>query len=183
MGEVVSIAKARQTDVFSMFDAACPSLPEETDRGVLETARRSVGDGKSIKPTRFRTSCLIIGAISFAGIALSFIVGTNVERRTIVGREIATRGDVAFASKSADATMQVYQHSDNSNLPNDDAFSSDLVVSDEFTLDYLQADNPRWRQSRESWLAHIAALERNPFYLKVVREKRLFSMTHPDRSE
>ena len=79
--------------------------------------------------------------------------------------------------------MQVYQHSDNSNLPNDDAFSSDLVVSDEFTLDYLQADNPRWRQSRESWLAHIAALERNPFYLKVVREKRLFSMTHPDRSE
>ena len=72
MGEVVSIAKARQTDIFSMFDEACPSLPEETNHGVLETARRSISDGKSNKPSRFRTACLIIGTVSFVGIALSF---------------------------------------------------------------------------------------------------------------
>ena len=65
MGEVVSIAKARQTDIFSMFDEACPSLPEETNHGVLETARRSISDGKSNKPSRFRTACLIIGTVSF----------------------------------------------------------------------------------------------------------------------
>lgn len=180
MGEVVSIAKARQTDIFSMFDEACPSLPEETNHGVFETARRSISDGKSNKPSRFRTACLIIGTVSFVGIALSFFVGKNVERRTIVGSEIVTRGDVASA---ADAVEQANRHSVKSYLPNDGVFSSNIVVTDEFTLDHPQTDNPRWRQSRETWLAHIAALERNPYYLQVVREKRLFSMTFPDQAE
>jgi hypothetical protein len=149
MGEVVSFAKARQADIFSMFDSACPALAEETNRDVLETAERSVDAQKPRKSVSFRTACLLIASLSVIGVATSYLSG------------VGKRGQLA-----ADLN-----------------FSADLVVTEEFTLAPAQADDPEWRQSREAWLAHIAALENNPYYQQVMREKRLFSLTYPDRQQ
>ena len=149
MGEVVSFAKARQADIFSMFDSTCPALSEETNRDVMETAERSVDAQKPGRSLSFRAACLLIASLSVVGIAASFYGGTG------------TQGQLAT----------------------DLNFSADLVVTEEFTLAPAQADDPVWRHSREAWLAHIAALENNPYYQQVVREKRLFSLTYPDRQQ
>lgn len=179
MGDVVSFAKAGQTDIFSMFDAACPSLPEETNREVVETAQRSVGATNTNKPATTRAACLVIVALSAIGIALSFFSASSVERRTVVASEFSSK-DAAVAAP-AEAIEQSVNHRFDGAFSG--SFSSNLVMTDEFTLDHLQTDDPAWRLSRETWLAHIAALESNPFYQQVVREKRLFSMTHPDQPE
>lgn len=147
MGEVVSLAKARQADVFSMFDAACPSLPEETNRDVIETAERSVGAATAGSSVKFRTACLLIAILSTVGLAASFLGAPD------------TQGQ----------------------LVRDLNFSSNLVVTDEFIIAPAHADDPAWRQSREAWLAHIAKLENHPYFQQVLREKRLFSLTYPDR--
>lgn len=149
MGEVVSFAKARQADIFSMFDSACPALSEDTCRDVMETAERSVDAQKPGNSVSFRTACLLIAVLSVIGVAASFIGG--------VGKQGQLAGDLNF--------------------------SADLVVTEEFTIAPAQADDPAWRHSREAWLAHIAALENNPYYQQVVREKRLFSLTYPDRQQ
>lgn len=170
MGEVVSIAKARQTDIFSMFDAACPSLPEEASREVIETALRSVGGAKSDKTTSFRAACIVIAVISLFGLALSYFNSFPVQQRASMGGEVSTQNQ----GRQAMLEMQYAV---------DGAFSSNLVETEEFTLGQGQSDNPAWRHSRESWLAEISSLESHPYYQQVVREKRLFSLAHPDQSE
>lgn len=162
MGEVVSFAKASQSDVFSMFDDACPALPEDTDREMIVTATRSVGDKNKLQSTRFRSACVVIGALSILGVLLTVV---------------ATGGLTSGGQGTNSATLN---------------FSSDLVVTDEFTLDHsgnsgssnLGANNgePAWRHTREAWLAHIATLENDPTYRRVLREKRLFALTYPDSS-
>jgi len=170
MGEVVSFAKARQTDIFSMFDTACPSLPEEINREVVDTAVRSVGERKLDKPASFRAACLLIAAVSVCGIALSFFSDSDAERLAGLSN-----------GQGSNAANDVVS-SKNRN-PVEGAFSSNIVVTEEFTLDHLQSDDISWRHSRETWLAHIAAMEGHPHYQQVLREKRLFSLTHPDQSE
>jgi hypothetical protein len=159
MGEVVSFAKASQSDVFSMFDDACPALPEDTDREMIVTATRTVGDKSKLQSTRFRSACVVIGALSVLGVLLTVV---------------ATGGLTSGRQGVHSAPLN---------------FSSDLVVTDEFTLDHssntvsndlVSNGEPAWRHSREAWLAHIAALENDPTYRRVVREKRLFALTYPD---
>jgi len=178
MGEVVSFAKARQNDIFSMFDAACPLLPDETNREVVETAERSVGDKKSFGPDSFRAACLLIAVVSLCGLTLSFFGGSDVERHksTVVDLSSASVENIpGLASESTGSNGTGEKR-----YASDGAFSSNLVATDEFTLDHLHADKSAWRNNREAWLAHIASLENHPYYQKVVREKRLFSLTHPD---
>ena len=164
MGEVVSFEKARQTDIFSMFDSACPPLPEETNREVVETATLSVGDGKQKNPASFRAACLMIATVSLCGVAALSFVGKSDAERSVDG--------------SLERTL------DTDAQPGNSAFSSSIVVTDEFTLDHLNAvADTNWRDSRETWLAHIAAMEGHPYYQQVAREKRLFSLTHPDQPE
>jgi len=162
MGEVVSIAKAKQTDIFSMFDSGCPALPEITDEAVIHSASRSVARVEVKKPGASRVACLVIGGVSLIGIALSYLTAETSTNRdltsSVAGHSLLTADSALIGS-----------------------FSSDLIVTEEFTLNTQVLDERAWRLSREAWLAHIAALERDPAYQQILREKRLFAMTYPDQ--
>lgn len=179
MGEVVSFAKARQTDIFSIFDSTCPTLPEDTDREVVQTAKQSVGVVDKKNHTTFRAAFMLIAALSFFGVVFSIASDSNTGHYVSRGAGASLKEPSAprlASGLNAQAVAEIH-------YPSSGVFSSSIVATDEFTVDTLASRNPAWRHSREAWLAHIAALENHPYYQQVLREKRLFSLTHPDRSE
>ena len=163
MGNVVSIAKARQTDVFSMFDSGCPALPEQTDLQIMQAAAKSADQQKAESPAAFRIACFAICGVSLIGIMLSYLSDT------LPGRYPET-SSVSSAPMAAAAPnvnqlrrsreQQVQEVSSASAFINN--FSSNLVVTEEFTLASTPFVDAAWRTSRETWLAHLATLESDP---------------------
>lgn len=133
MGEVISISRASDLDIFSEFDAQCPTIPEEVDTAIRACALNAVAPYTSAtKPASFRAACGVVVLVSLA--ALVVVKGLT--------SRMATTTSVAHYGLS----------------------------------DTAQGE---WRKTRESWQAYISQLEKDPVFVHLQREKKLFQQQYP----
>lgn len=168
MGEVISFSRARQTDIFSMFDSVCPALPETYEQEVVDSAARSVGQQTQQNPVSFRSACLLITMVCLIAIAVAHIL-------------LATDAQHSVNTGSTDNALES-QFLGKKFFSGEQPFSDELVETEEIPAYALKptADDPPWRGSKEAWIAHIAKLEREPGYQLVILEKQLFALAYPD---
>ncbi len=70
MGEVINISRASDLDIFSEFDAQCPSIPEEIDTAIRACALGAVNQNTSAaKPASFRAICVVVVLVSLVALA------------------------------------------------------------------------------------------------------------------
>lgn len=87
MGDVISLTRVTDVDIFSEFDAQCPSIPESIDLAIPRSAGKAIGKAEAgAEKKGYRTH-------SFLLIALSLLVLFTV--KLIVG---------AMPSQSVDLT-------------------------------------------------------------------------------
>lgn len=82
MGEVISITRVSDVDIFSQFDAQCPGIPEEINTRIPRSARKAVM--KTPYQTgehNFRNHCAVVVVLSLAVlIAVKFATGAITQQ-------------------------------------------------------------------------------------------------------
>lgn len=103
MGEVISISRVSDIDIFSEFDSQCPSIPEDIDQRIPRSARKAVTRSGALNDQNvFRKHCAIVVALSLCVLFIvKFVSGAVSSQMDLQYRDF--EGDVAThrASKSA----------------------------------------------------------------------------------
>jgi hypothetical protein len=75
MGDVISISRVSDVDIFSEFDAQCPDIPENIDSRIPRSARKAVDKGVLDRDHNlFRKHCAIVVALSVCGLLIVKVV-------------------------------------------------------------------------------------------------------------
>ena len=70
MGEVISISRVSDLDIFSEFDAQCPEIPEDIDKIISHSAENAVGKPNYPQHTgSFRVACIAVVLSSLVALA------------------------------------------------------------------------------------------------------------------
>ncbi len=99
MGEVISISRVSDLDIFSEFDAQCPSIPQDID-GLIRQSAESAVDQQQFKGTTgaFKTACVAVVVLSLVALAGVKFVASNV-----AGNYSASRyGEFTTSTRSTD---------------------------------------------------------------------------------
>ena len=152
MGEVVSIRRTTDDDLFDFFNASCPSVPVELDEKIRHSASRAVQGQEIVNVGRpsFRTACLLIASVSLVGI--------------ILVRGVSARWNDAVESAAS------YSSSANNVVNSPELAAAQPVI----------AATDSWRRSRSAWAEYIEKLESDPFYQYVLSERRRFKAQYPE---
>ena len=71
MGDVISISRVSDVDIFSEFDAQCPAIPDNIDSRIPHSARKAVGNRPLDRDHNlFRKHCAIVVALSVCGLLI-----------------------------------------------------------------------------------------------------------------
>ncbi len=78
MGDVISISRVSDVDIFAEFDAQCPTIPDDIDSRIPRSARKAVdGRGAQGDQTLFRKHCAIVVVLSLCILAIvKFVSGS-----------------------------------------------------------------------------------------------------------
>ena len=152
MGEVVSIRRTTDDDLFDFFNASCPKVPVELDEKVKRSAGRAVQGQEIVNVGRpsFRTACLLVASVSLIGLML------------VRGVSVRWNDAVESAASYANST---------SSTANQPQLAAAQPVSS--TVD-------SWRRNKSAWAAYIETLESDPFYQHVLSERRKFKERYPE---
>lgn len=95
MGDVISISRVSDSDIFSEFDSQCPSIPEDIDQRIPRSARKAVvRSSASYDQNVFRKHCAIVVALSLCVLfVVKFVSGTVSSQLGMQYRDL--EGDVA----------------------------------------------------------------------------------------
>ncbi len=97
MGEVISISRVSDVDIFSQFDAHCPSIPEEIDSRIPRSARKAVDNNiRSDRPHHFRNHCVILVVLSVVVLAAVKLASSAIARQTTTGQAEIAQSNTDF---------------------------------------------------------------------------------------
>ncbi len=163
MGEVISIRRSTDDDLYTLFSQTCPEVPAEVDEKVQLAASRALGGNQvqSSQPS-FKTVCLVVAGACLIGITL--VRGVTDRWNNAV--DSAARYSVQSSNLNKEAVLGAALPLDNGPPDN-----SSLVNNSENS----------WRRSRGAWAEYIARLERDPFYQYVLQEKMRFEAQYPGK--
>ena len=152
MGEVISIRRSSDDDLYELFSQACPEVPDAVDEKIQLAAVQALSgsQGRYYQPS-FKTVCLVVVSACLVGAALV--------------RGVTNRWNVAVDSAG--------MYSVQSNNLNSEAIMGAALPADNSSV-------KSWRRSRGAWAEYIARLERDPFYQYVQQEKMRFEARYPD---
>ncbi len=153
MGEVISIRRSTDDDLYTLFSDTCPEVPDAVDEKVHLAATRALG-GSVDNPSQpsFKTVCLVVVGACLIGVALV--------------RGVTDRWNIAVDS-AAKYSVQA------------SSLNKEAVLSAALPLD--NSSEKSWRRSRDAWAEYIARLERDPFYQHVRQEKLHFEARYPTK--
>ncbi len=166
MGEVISIGRSNDDDLFGHFEKACPKVPTDIDETISQSAARALGgETESYKPS-FRNVCLGVAGVCCVGILLAhnFTKRWNTAVDTAAMSTVTT--DFAISNKVAQKLPAQAEGLQPAQL----AAAIPAVDSDK-----------SWHRTRAAWVEYITRLESDPFYQYVEREKRRFKARYPDQ--
>ena len=153
MGEVISIKRSTDDDLYALFNEACPEVPAAIDEKIQHAAIRAIGGShEHSAQLSFKTVCLVVAGACLIGVALV--------------RGVSDRWNHAVDS----AAMYSVQ---SNNLNNE------LVLG--AALPPESSGEKSWRRSRGAWAEYVARLERDPFYQYVQQEKMRFEARYPSK--
>ncbi len=95
MGDVISISRVNDIDIFSEFDSQCPSIPEDIDQRIPRSARKAVTRPGALNDQGvFRKHCAIVVALSLSVLFIvKFVSGAVSSQMDLQYRDF--EGDVA----------------------------------------------------------------------------------------
>ncbi len=71
MGDVISIRRQGDNDIYRIFDARGPILPDDLDDKIKTAAARALGKKTPQGDGAFRSACLIVVCLSLLGIVVA----------------------------------------------------------------------------------------------------------------
>ena len=153
MGEVISIRRSTDDDLYALFNESCPAVPDAVDEKVHFAATRALG-GNLDHPSQpsFKTVCIVVAGACLIGVAL--VRGVTDRWNNAV--DSAAKYSVQASSLNEEAVLGAALPMDNSS-------------------------EKSWRRSRGAWAEYIARLERDPFYQHVRQEKLRFEARYPTK--
>lgn len=82
MGEVISISRVSDLDIFSEFDALCPAIPQALDDEIRQSAENAVDKKQpNEKPGSFRAACVAVVLLSLVALAgVKFVAGQVADK-------------------------------------------------------------------------------------------------------
>ncbi len=108
MGDVISISRVSDVDIFSRFDAQCPQIPAEIDNRIPNSARKAVVKStQSDEHYHFRNHCIVVVVLSFVVLAGVKYVANIMAQSSAADGAITERGDTSYRDKQASWLEQI----------------------------------------------------------------------------
>lgn len=109
MGEVISISRVSDLDIFSEFDSQCPSIPHEIDVLVRQSAEKAVDKrNHSEKPASFRAACVAVVVLSLIALAGVKFVASQVPGNYSSGRYADATANMSKNWRESRESWQAY---------------------------------------------------------------------------
>ncbi len=169
MGEVVSIKRSNDDDLFVHFESACPKVPADADDIIRQSAARALGgDQASTYKPSFRHFFLVVGGVCGIGMMLSYGVTTRWNNAV----DSAARKSTPSAIASATSVKP---------MPVAEAPGIETKVGAQLAAALPSVSGAdSWQRTRGAWAEYITRLESDPYYQYVEEEKRRFESRYPN---
>lgn len=107
MGDVISISRVSDVDIFAEFDSQCPSIPEDIDFRIPRSARKAVDKpGSQNDQSLFRKHCAIVVLLSLGILAIvKFVSGSIATQIDMQYRDFENHG---VSHRQSQATWAEY---------------------------------------------------------------------------
>ena len=87
MGDVISISRVSDVDIFSQFKAECPEIPEEIDNRIPKSARKAVAhQPPATRSHQFRNHCVFVVVLSILVLAAVKFISSAVAEQVSFNR-------------------------------------------------------------------------------------------------
>ena len=169
MGDIVSIKRSNDDDLFVHFESACPKVPADVDDIIRQSAARALGGDQAspYKPS-FRNVFLVVGGV--CGIAMMLSYG------------VTTRWNNAVDSAARKAASPVIARAVSDELASGaEASGVETAVAAQLSAALPSSGSANsWQRTRGAWAEYITRLESDPYYQYVLQEKRRFESRYPN---
>lgn len=159
MGDVISIKRSTDDDLFSHFEAACPQVPPAVENSIRLSANRAIGGEQRIDQLpSFKYFFVAIAGLCVIGMLLANGVTSRWKNAVQAAAVYSEPNDLeTLATASSEPGLAA-------------AIAAELPSSDGSFI-----------RARGAWAEYISRLERDPYYQYVLAEKRRFAAQYPEQ--